>query len=373
MDDNASGGDEWYAFDNVKFAKSTPAANILTFDFGAPYGLATISGTDISITVPYGTTPLTFSPTYTLTYGATCVPLSPPTTPLDFSSPSGVDYVVSSAAPVITKTYNVKVHVAPALVFGEEQYQADGADPSPIGVLSGDLLETSVASVTGEPASIDGGSPLPHLRNGIFGDYVMYNDSSEYTTTYALDITSNPAGYDIKEIRLFSNGGSRTSQAYDLKYSLVGAPDTFLPLGTYTGTLPPSANGTLMTRTYDIRAATPDAGPPILTGVAAIQFVIRPNGNGALYREWDVTGSATAVSTTPTVTLTIANNGDGNVTIGGTVTHPTPGLTLHLWKSNDLKVWSDTGVTVDASSGSFTFFPPQVMATDGTQTFYMVK
>ncbi len=179
------------------------------------------------------------------------------------------------------------------LVFGEEQYQPDGADPDPIGVIGGDLLETSVASVTGEPASIDGGSSLPHLRDGTFGDYVAYNDSSEYTTTYALDTTSNPFGYDINEIRLFSNGGSRTSQAYDLKYSLVEAPDTFLFLGTYTGTLPGGANGTLMTRTYDNRAATPDAGPAILTGVAAIQFVIRPNGLGTLYREWDVTGSAT--------------------------------------------------------------------------------
>ena len=77
--------------------------------------------------------------------------------------------------------------------------------------------------------------------------------------------------------------------------------------------------------------------------------------------------------TTPTATLTITDNRNGNVTIGGTVTHPTTGLTLHLWKSNDLKVWSDTGVTADASTGSFSFFPPEVMATDGTKTFYMVK
>jgi autotransporter-associated beta strand protein len=169
-------------------------------------------------------------------------------------------------------------------VFGEEQYQSDGASPSPIDVVSGDLLETSVASVTGEP----GNGAL--LHDGNFGEYADPSDG--YTTTYTLDITTYPMGYDIKEIRLFSAWGTRATQAYDIKYSLVGAPDTFLLLGTYTGTLPPSADGTLMTRTYDMRAATLDAGPPILTGVAAIQFVIRANGNATLYHEWDVTGAA---------------------------------------------------------------------------------
>jgi hypothetical protein len=199
------------------------------------------------------------------------------------------------------KTVTIQVGVT-SVVFGEEQYQANGAAPAPIGVVNGDLLETSVASVTGEPNSIDGGSLLPHLRNGIWGDYVAYNDSSAYTTTYALDITSKPAGYDIKEIRLFSNGGSRTTQAYDLKYSLVGAPGTLLLLGTYTGTLGPSANGTLMTRTYN------PGGAAIRTGVAAIQFVIRANGNGALYREWDVLGTATVAESNTYATWAAAQN-----------------------------------------------------------------
>ena len=189
-----------------------------------------------------------------------------------------------------TTLYAQWIKVVPGLVFGEEQYQSNGADPSPIGVVSGDLLETSVASVTGEPGTISG-TPGPALRDGTFNSYVGY--SNGYTTTYALDITSHPVGYDINEIRLFSNGGSRTTQAYDINYSLVGAPTMFLLLGTYTGTLPPSGNGTLMTRTYK------NGGGALLTGVAAIQFVIRANGNGTLYREWDVTGSATGGTGSP--------------------------------------------------------------------------
>jgi regulation of enolase protein 1 (concanavalin A-like superfamily) len=56
-----------------------------------------------------------------------------------------------------------------------------------------------------------------------------------------------------------------------------------------------------MTRTYN------PGGTAVLTGVAAIQFVIRPTQQvggsdyiGALYREWDVTGSATGSVAAPT-------------------------------------------------------------------------
>jgi hypothetical protein len=205
--------------------------------------------------------------------------------------------------PTVTANYNtpaattvtIQVTVT-SVVFGEEQYQANGADPSPIGVASGDLLETAGVVATNEPGTISGGVG-PALRSGSFGDYVGYNDNSEYATTYLL--APSTLGYDITEIRLFSNGGSRTGQAYDIKYSLIGAPDTFLFLGTYTDTLYGGAGGTLMTRTYN------PGGSAIRTGVAAIQFVIRPTKivgetparyHGALYREWDVLGTATVAA-----------------------------------------------------------------------------
>ena len=205
---------------------------------------------------------------------------------------TGTSYQPAATFVIIADTtlYAQWIKEIPGLVFGEEQYQSNGAAPSPIGVVSADLLETSVASATGEMGTISG-TPGPALRDGTFNSFVGY--SNGYTTTYALDITSHPAGYDINEIRLFSNGGSRTTQAYSIKYSLVGAPGTFLDMGTYTGTLRPSGEGTLMTRTYK------SGGGALLTGVAAIQFVIRANGNGTLYRECDVTGSATSVASSP--------------------------------------------------------------------------
>ena len=167
---------------------------------------------------------------------------------------------------------------------------------------------------TNEPGTISGGAG-PALRSGSFGDYVMYNDSSAYTTTYVL--APNTLGFDITEIRLFSNGGSRTGQSYDIKYSLKSDPATFLLLGTYTDTLYGGSGGTLMTRTYN------PGGSTILTGVAAIQFVIRPTkivGStsyiGALYREWDVLGSATVAAASTYATWAAAQTpslGNANV------------------------------------------------------------
>ena len=298
---------------------------------------------------------------------------------------TGTSYQPAASFGIIADTtlYAQWIKEIPGLVFGEEQYQSNGAAPTPIGVVSGDLLETSVASVTGEMGTISG-TPGPALRDGTFNSYVGY--SNGYTTTYALDITSHPAGYDINEIRLFSNGGSRTTQAYSIKYSLVGAPGTFLDMGTYTGTLRPSGEGTLMTRTYK------SGGGALLTGVAAIQFVIRANGNGTLYREWDVTGSATSAASSPYDTWktgTFANaftdtdpthdpDGDGmtnqqefafglDPTTGASANpvtqqldpatgifkytrHADSGLTYTVEFSNDLAGW-DTAATTDDGGG----------------------
>jgi autotransporter-associated beta strand protein len=106
-DDNGSNPDGDFTIDDVSFAKTVPAANILSF---GPGGV--ITGTDIVWYVPFGSDVTSLKPTYTLSPGATC-DHDNGITAYDFSSPLGVDYVVNSAAPVITKTYNVKVTVLP--------------------------------------------------------------------------------------------------------------------------------------------------------------------------------------------------------------------------------------------------------------------
>jgi autotransporter-associated beta strand protein len=194
------------------------------------------------------------------------------------------------------------------LLVGEQQVTPGNYDttPAPINVVGNDLLQTNFSSATGELAP-------PRMRDGtIVGD--PYADSP-IVMTYALDTTSNPAGYDIKEIRMFTGAyAGRAGQSYDVLYSLVGDTETFILLGTVL--TPPTEYGAIMTRTYDSTAgSTPDAGPAILTGVAQIRFNIRPlpNTNGAVWREIDVTGTATGAGSG----ATYADWADANGVTGG--------------------------------------------------------
>ena len=139
-----------------------------------------------------------------------------------------------------------------------------------------------------------------------------------FVSTYALNLATSPLGYDIKEIRMFTDqGGDRAGQSYDIYYSLINAPGTFILLGTVS--TPHTDAGAVMTRTYDSRAgATPDAGPAILSGVAQIQFHVRPVGDyGVVWREFDVTGTPSPNGmAVATATLT-RSSGTGTDTAAG--------------------------------------------------------
>jgi hypothetical protein len=173
------------------------------------------------------------------------------------------------------------------LVIGAQQFSAGDVLPSPIIAVSGDLLETSVSSVTGEIAT-------QKPRNGTTGT-AMENSTQDSaatqlaTVTYQLDMTASSGGYDITEIRLFSGwDGGRAGQSYRISYSLAGTPATFIDLGTVSALR--LTTGSLLTRTYDL------TGAKILKGVAGLRFTMIDNGNagvGTVFREFDVLGVKT--------------------------------------------------------------------------------
>jgi hypothetical protein len=186
-----------------------------------------------------------------------------------------------------------------ALIVGQQQFNSGDVLPSPITAVSGDLLETSVASFTGENSSAN-------VRNGTTGT-AQANDGTnpavvwgQGQTTYVFNTSVNTLGYNISEIRLFSGWmDGRAGQSYSIDYSLVGAPNTFIPLGTVSA---PVSDGSLLTRTYD------STGANILTGVAAIQFNQIDNdlaGSGTVFREFDVLGSPTLPAPEPTSLATL--------------------------------------------------------------------
>jgi len=103
-----SGNDWGIGIDKVALAPPPgPQANITSFTFPT-HGVATITGTNITKSVPNGTSVTALSPTFTLSAGATCDPASGTTR--NFSSP--LHYLVT-ASDNTTKDYTVTVTVRP--------------------------------------------------------------------------------------------------------------------------------------------------------------------------------------------------------------------------------------------------------------------
>lgn len=179
--------------------------------------------------------------------------------------------------------------VSATLVVGQVQTNAGNVLPSPITAVSNDLLETFVATVSGENASakVRNGTTGTAAENTTANPAVVWGTAN---TTYTFNVSTNTLGYDITSINVFSGwGDGRAAQSYRLWYSLVGDTNFYQLGGDIIATF---NNASVMTRTYD------DTGTPILTGVNAIRFVQfdgpgQYDGVQTVFREFDVVGTAT--------------------------------------------------------------------------------
>lgn len=174
---------------------------------------------------------------------------------------------------------------ASTLMIGEAQFNAGNVTPSPITAVSGDLLETSVASVTGE----NGGANVRNGTTGTAHENTGTNPASVWgqtTTTYNLDLTGAGGGYAITDINVFSGwSDGRAGQSYEIWYSQIGSSD-FILLSAVQELV---SDGSLLTRTYNTD------GSVVLMNVDAIRFVQVNSGlagTGTVFREFDVIGKA---------------------------------------------------------------------------------
>ncbi len=134
------------------------AKDILTFVFpGLP--ATTISGTNISVTVPYGTSVTNLYPTYTLSPLASAAPLSPPAAPgLDFTTSR--TYTVT-AQDLTTKVYTVTVTIAPSPYSAWASAPAQGLTA---GVNDGPLDDPERDGVCNLLEFVLGGAPMVSSR-----------------------------------------------------------------------------------------------------------------------------------------------------------------------------------------------------------------
>jgi hypothetical protein len=180
-------------------------------------------------------------------------------------------------------------------------------------VRSADLLQTSFGSVTAVNLEANGAEPI--LRNGTFDVGTGANERATAGAgrfvEYALDTTLIPGGYTITNINTTgywpdAGSGGRSSQEYKVSVSFVGSPTTFVELVPNTdwtaGVLPTAGLRT------EVKLAN-GTGGALSNGVTTAQNVARVRfdfGDGDplgvnMYRELDVIGFASALSTPGTV------------------------------------------------------------------------
>src|SRR6185437_2488402 len=212
------------------------------------------------------------------------------------------------------------------------------------------------------------------LTDGLFG-------AADATSSYATcggqagtSVTYTAAtGWNLTNIVVYSGWANydRDGQFYDVSYSTLAAPTTFLPLTTVEFN-PPNLGGPSANRVTIARLD----GTPLATQVAAVKFdFTRQNGsldNGySGYAEIVLHGQVLASSTPPIIHPPYVS--DGNLILTGSGGAPNSGYTL-LTTTNlalPLSVWtvSTTG-TLDGS-GSFSNSVPVNAQESGR--FYQIR
>jgi len=199
----------------VTVAADTTTKDITAFSFASPAAIGVISGANIAVTVPYGTTVTALVATFTTT-GASVkvgtVVQTSGTTPNTFASP--LAYIVTDAD-ANTKTYTVTVTVAAITGKDITSFKFNGLTPAVVGGISGTAVTLHVPFGTVVTAlvptiTITGASVSP--ASGVaqnFTSPVAYTVSSAETTpttqTYVVTVIVDTNA--AKAITAFSFNG----------------------------------------------------------------------------------------------------------------------------------------------------------------------
>jgi hypothetical protein len=227
-----SGGFDLEAIGVIHQRSASSSKNMLGFSFGA-LGQATISGTDIALTVPYGTPVTGLAPSYTLAPLATCDKASGSS--WDFSVPQ--TYTVT-AEDLSTANYTVRVTLSPA---SYSQWAADPAQGLAPGAKRGALEDPDADGLSNLLEFALGGKPmvasravLPILtRAG--GAWLFEYDRSDLalaSTVQAVEYSGNLTDWTAVPIPATSSGQvtitERSPDALDhVKVTLPGSGGHF--------------------------------------------------------------------------------------------------------------------------------------------------
>ncbi|MBN2578717.1 MAG: PEP-CTERM sorting domain-containing protein [Pirellulales bacterium] len=150
------------------------------------------------------------------------------------------------------------------------------------------------------------------VDNNYYDTTTTLTPSNATVVTVTLDTTTNTLGYDIDTIVSLTgnglwNGFSRTSQKYDVSYSTVSDPSTWVYLSGDAGATVDRLADTAEEEQVIISSGS---AAPIATGVKSLQFTFYDKGASGYeqneYREIDVVGTATVPEPSTIVLLALA-------------------------------------------------------------------
>ena len=312
-----NGGWGWLSMDNVSIpVPPSTACDMLTYGTNG-----VISGTNISLTVPFGTDLATLAPTYTLSPGATAVGPTP-----NFATANPASYTVTAQDNTTTKTYSVAISVAPVspacdiltFVFPSQlDTVISGTNISVTVPVSTDVTALAPTYTTSAFAT---GSPVSGTARNFTSaqNYTITAQNGSSTKTYTVTVTKGPvpsiftwntavAG-NWSESAKWTNDlatGSKPISTGQAFYTL-----NFTQAGTYTATNDLS-NGFVLNQLNFAGAVT-------LAGTNGLALT----ANGATLPTVNQ-NSASGVLIAPPVSLaanvTVAGSGNGQVSLGGLV------------------------------------------------------
>ncbi|MCC7193204.1 MAG: hypothetical protein IT444_10530 [Phycisphaeraceae bacterium] len=155
-----------------------------------------------------------------------------------------------------------------------------------------------------------GGSNTAALTNNTHGTNTSlpatgFDTNGIWTSTYTFDTTLNTAGYDLVQVDTFAGWTtSRSDQKYELFYSTVSAPSTFISLGIFHNYLVEEGFGPSYPAISNASTHTKlsSSGGPIVSNMKSLRFSVMavdpssvsPNPE-TVFREWQAFGSPTTV------------------------------------------------------------------------------
>lgn len=205
-----------------------------------------------------------------------------------------------------------------AVVFSSDaQFSPDPANswtPSYV-VSTTDLINGTAPSASTGNFALEMGGGLPALTDGAFGTITRRPvtgtpephpafatagnaNGAGSVATYTLNLAASPLGYNLSRIDVYGgwNDAGRDQQRYNVLYSTVADPLTFIPLTSVD--YQPANTGNVQSAT--LVSITEDALSDLATGVAAVRFDFTPaveNGHTG-YAEIDIIGTPVPEPTT---------------------------------------------------------------------------